>query len=101
MSFEELKTRVDMDRIPSWVISHGLHTYRQDLPTWEGGELVDSYLASLSPYADLTYVDKRTKENFNRASGRSLPFRRLVRRVEKCGSYLDVLKDMSRDGKAR
>ncbi len=91
-----LKSSVTESRVPSGVIQSGLRQYRQDLPEWKGSDLTDSYLACLSPYADVIYVDKRTHENFKRARQRSPGFAALVGKVEKAGNYPDILAQLSR-----
>jgi len=94
ISWSDLKASVSMDRIPSWIIQNALRKYRQDLPRREGGELTDSHLACLAAYADITYVDKRTKENFTRARQKSPEFAAIVRRVEKAGHYRDIAQHL-------
>ncbi|MEP2761229.1 MULTISPECIES: hypothetical protein [Alphaproteobacteria] len=79
----DLKSRCAMERTPSCVVQEGLRTYRQDTAERKGSELTDRYLGCLAPYADITFVDKRTKENFQKASRKDPVFRSVQGRVEK------------------
>ncbi len=91
---EQLR-RLRMDQIPSWIVDSALRAHGQDLPERKGSELTDRYLACLAPYADITYVDKRTKENFRRATRRSPETRALVRRVEKTSTYTEIVRHLA------
>lgn len=44
-----------------------MRLYAQDQQERKGSELNDTHLLCLSPYADLTCVDKRTLESLRRA----------------------------------
>jgi hypothetical protein len=87
LSWPDVKARVTEDRIPSGIIQKALRRYRQDLPERKGSELIDQYLACLSPYVNVTYVDKRTHETVARARRGSVEFAALIRRIEKASSY--------------
>ena len=63
----ELKRRVARQQIPVNVIEEAMRRYAQDQPERKGSELNDTHLLCLAPYADMTYVDKRTLENLRRA----------------------------------
>lgn len=65
------------------------------MPEREGSELADSYLACLAAYADVTFVDKRTHENFRRARHKCAEFGVLTRRVEKAADYKEVARHFS------
>jgi hypothetical protein len=78
-----------MKQLPSWIIQSSLRKYGQDLPERKGSDMTDLHLATLAPYA-ITYVDKRTKENFRRASLKSEEFRRLVCETKKASSYVEI-----------
>jgi hypothetical protein len=56
--------------------------------------LTDNYLACLSAYADVTYVDKRTLENFRRAEQKSPELKVLLRRVEKASNYRMIAQQL-------
>ncbi|ABS62667.1 hypothetical protein Plav_1045 [Parvibaculum lavamentivorans DS-1] len=79
----DLRARCAMERTPSCVVQEGLRTYRQDTAERKGSELTDRYLGCLAPYADITFVDKRTKENFQKASRKDPVFKSVQGRVEK------------------
>jgi hypothetical protein len=82
--------QVKMHCIPSWVIQNQLRKHGQVLPERKGSELNDLYLSCLAAYADITYVDKRVKENFQRAKRKSPALNRLVRRVERAAHYSEI-----------
>lgn len=82
---------IEEDQLPSAIVDRSLRQERQDQGVRYGSELIDRYLASLAPYADITFVDKRTKENFRRAMLKSPKTQELVRRVEKASDYSDVI----------
>lgn len=79
-----------MDQLPSWSISRALERHAQELPERKGSECNDAHLACLSAYADVTFVDKRTLENFRRALRKDKLLARLARRVERASSYRDI-----------
>jgi hypothetical protein len=56
--------------------------------------LNDQYLVCLAPYADVTYVDKRTHEWVARARRASPEFAGLVRRVEKASGYAEIARHL-------
>ena len=91
LPWTEFKRRVGERRIPSGLVQWGLRKYRQDLPERKGSELIDRYLACLAPYADITFVDKRTHENVNRARRDSPDFAAIIRCVEKASGYADAI----------
>jgi hypothetical protein len=95
LPWAELKKRVTEDRIPSGVIESFVAKYHPDTREWDGSELADRYLASLSAYAYLTYVDKRTHEAFRQARQRSESFAGLVGRVEKAADYTVVCSHLN------
>jgi hypothetical protein len=85
--FDELKANITEDQLPSCIIQDAIDRYRQDTPERKGSELTDNHLACLSAYADVTYVDKRTLENFRRVEQKCPELKPLVRRVEKANNY--------------
>jgi hypothetical protein len=96
LPWPELISAVSEGQLPSCVIQSGLRRYGQDPAERKGSELTDRYLACLSPYADVTYVDKRTHENFKRASRQSPDFVALVRRVEKASDYQEIGRQLAK-----
>jgi hypothetical protein len=95
LPFEELKTRVKEDRLPSGIISNAIARYHPDTREWDGSELADRHLACLAAYADVTYVDKRTHEASRQARQRSATFASLVRHMEKAGGYSEIAGQLS------
>lgn len=94
LPWKELKDTVSKSQLPSWIIQDALRKYGQDLPERKGSELSDAHLACLSAYADITYVDKRTFENFTRARKKSPTFAEITRSVHKASRYQDVLNHL-------
>ena len=93
--FEELKTWVVEEQIPSCVIQGAINRYRQDAQERKGSDLTDNYLACLAAYADITYVDKRTLENIRRAQQKCPELVTLLRRVEKASHYQLILNQLA------
>jgi hypothetical protein len=87
--------RVQMSVIPSWRIKHALTTHKQDQAERKGSNLIDSHLATLSPYADITFVDKRTMETFRRVFSKSGEMVELVRDVRRTTDYFSVFPSTS------
>ncbi|AZO44954.1 hypothetical protein EJ076_29555 [Mesorhizobium sp. M7D.F.Ca.US.005.01.1.1] len=94
-SLPEVIARVHDDRLPSGVIANAIAQFHPDTRRWDGSELADRYLACLSAYADVTYVDKRTYEAFRIARQKSKTFASLARDIEKAGSYSDIAEQLS------
>jgi hypothetical protein len=92
ISFSELKHAVPPDRVPSWLISSLLRKYSPLVSERKGSEIIDTHLACLSPYADLTLVDKRTWEAFRRARSKNPILAELVKRIERTASYTNIPK---------
>lgn len=93
-SWADFKRRVGERRVPSGLVQWALRRYAQELPERKGSELIDRYLACLAPYADITYVDKRTHENINRARRNSPEFAAVIGRVEKASGYEEIGSDL-------
>ncbi len=94
LPWNQLKTNISMTQLPSWIIQDALRKFGQDLRERKGSELSDSHLACLSAYADVTYVDKRTYENFRQSEKNSTAFAEIIRRVRKTSHYSDAIKDL-------
>lgn len=90
----ELLTRVKEERLPSGVIQRAIATFHPDMQERDGSELADRYLACLSAYADVTYVDKRTHEASRQALQKSTIFASLVHSIEKAGEYSEITAQM-------
>lgn len=91
LSYEELKRVVTADRLPVAVIQSAMRSFGQDQPERKGSDLNDVYLLSLAPYADLTFVDKRTLESLRRARANVPALAQLMGDVRKASSYRDIL----------
>lgn len=86
-----LKKSASIKAIPSWIIQSLLRKHRDRELRRDGSELVDRHLACLAAYADITFVDKRTKENARRVTMKDPNFPRLVNRIEQAGVYTQVI----------
>ena len=86
----ELKRRVTQKHLPSMLIQSILRDHVQDPPRRKGSELTDRRLACLAPYADRTYVDKRTHEAVVRARRKFPEFASVTRSIEKAGGYPEI-----------
>jgi hypothetical protein len=64
--FDRLKT-IPMEILPSLQVENALVKWGQDRRP-SGGDLVDGHLATLAPYVDELFVDKRTAEDFRRVA---------------------------------
>jgi hypothetical protein len=93
-----LNRTVTADRLPCAVIQNAVATFRPDTTEWKGSELIDGYLACLSAYADVTYVDKRTHEALRQARQSVPALVAIMRRLEKAGDYADIAKHLEQDG---
>lgn len=87
---QRLKCTVTRNHLPVVVIEEGMRKHAHDQPERKGSELNDVHLLCLAPYADITYVDKRTLESVRRASKRDAIFAKIVGRVSKASSYGDI-----------
>ncbi|TBG25404.1 hypothetical protein ELG79_09135 [Rhizobium leguminosarum] len=88
--FRDLKRSVTMDRVPTWIISSALRRYGPPLKERKGSDLIDTHLACLAAYADLTLVDKRTLEGFRRARRKVPGLNLICRDVDRASGYHDV-----------
>ena len=90
--FQDLKAKVTGERLPSSVIQAAVEEFRPDTPEWKGSDLPDSYLATLSAYADVTFVDKRTHEALRQARPKLPELAAILKRVEKAGDYSAIAR---------
>jgi hypothetical protein len=88
--WETLKNSVNPERLPTYVIQRALKRHGSKINKVKGSDLTDNYLSCLAAYCDITFVDKRTKENARRAKTKDKQFAALVGRLEKASNYLDV-----------
>ncbi|KQZ73067.1 hypothetical protein ASE06_11570 [Sphingopyxis sp. Root214] len=94
----EFRHCATLDRLPSWRIERGLRRFRQSRPKNPGSDIGDRHLGCLGAYADLTFVDRRTHEDFMRARRGDPDFAGLLRRVEKSRTWPSFLGAIARMG---
>lgn len=94
LSWEAIKRTVTQDRLPVSVITHTMRMYGQDQPERKGSEVTDIHLLALAPYADVSYVDKRTLEGVRRGRRSAPTFDRLLNDVRKASSYDEVHRQL-------
>jgi hypothetical protein len=82
MPWESFKKSIQPEQIPSWFIESSLFLHSQEQPEYKGSELNDYWLACLSPYVDLIYVDKRVKNDFERTFKKDSVFREFLNKVK-------------------
>lgn len=82
-------------RLLCGVIQSAVADHRPDSAEWKGSDLPDTYLACLSAYADVTYVDKRTYEALRQARPKLPKLAAIVRRVEKAADYGTVARHLA------
>jgi len=90
LPWAELKRTVTRRQLPVAVIEECMRAYAHDQPERKGSELNDTHLLCLAPYADVTYVDRRTLESVRRAKRKDAIFDQIVGRVARAGSYADI-----------
>ena len=90
LPWQELKRRVCQNRLPVIVIEESMRAHAQDQPERKGSDLNDTHLLCFAPYADITYVDKRTHESVRRARGKAAVFDQLIGQVRKAGNYREI-----------
>jgi hypothetical protein len=82
MPWEVFKKSIQPEQIPSWIIESSLFLHSQEQPEYKGSDLNDYWLACLSLYVDLIYVDKRVKNDFERAFKKDSVFCELLNKVK-------------------
>jgi hypothetical protein len=90
LPWPKLKTTVTQGRLPAIVIQEGMRIHAHDQPERKGSDLNDISLLCLAPYADSTYVDKRTLESVRRARGKIGVFNRLIGHVGKARNHGEI-----------
>ena len=94
LPWQVLKRTVTRDRLPVTVIEECMRAYAHDQPERKGSDLNDTHLLCLAPYADLTYVDKRTLESVRRARRKVVIFDHLIGQVRKAGSHSEISAEL-------
>lgn len=87
LPWAELKRRALRGNLPSVRLEDAMRLYAQDQPERKGSELNDTHLLCLSPYADLTFVDKRTLESLRRARTKCPDLDQLLGKVVRASTY--------------
>jgi len=90
LPYEQLKKVVTQERLPVAVIQGAMRAFGHDQPERKGSDLNDVYLLSLAPYADLTFVDKRTLESVRRACQKVPLLVRLLGDVRKASGHNEI-----------
>lgn len=94
-TFEELRALVRMEWCPQWIIERDMRAHAPDLPRRNGSDLVDGYLAALTPYVDHLFVDKRTNETF-RLLPQACQTRLIMSKVSKAGTFEAMFEELAR-----
>lgn len=87
LPWSKVKEVVTRDRIPSAIISEALRTHGHDQPERKGSDVNDASLLCLAPYADKTFVDKRTQESVRRAKQKVPLLQEVLGDVRKAADY--------------
>jgi len=90
LPLQELKRTVTRSRLPVIVVEESMRAHAHDQPERKGSELNDIHLLCLAPYADVTYVDKRTLESVRRAREKDVVFAKLIGHVSKAASCDEI-----------
>lgn len=90
LPWQALKRTVTQDRLPVTVIEECMRAHAQDQPERKGSDLNDTHLLCLAPYADVTYVDKRTLESVRRARSKVAAFEQLVGEARRAGGHAEI-----------
>lgn len=90
MLWQELKKRVRKSNIPSAVVVGDVAKFLPTTVERKGSELNDMHLATLAPYADVTFVDKRMHHAFRQAFRKNKSLEEICNRVERASSYRDI-----------
>jgi hypothetical protein len=90
-SFDTLK-EVPMEILPSGVIGDALKAHGQVRARRPRSDLNDGYLAALSPYCAVLYVDKRTAEDFCRALHKEPSLTGLIGEIVKTADFEGLLE---------
>jgi hypothetical protein len=95
LPWQELKRTVSESRIPSGIIDRALKRFRPRSAEWKGSDLIDTHLACLASYCDITFMDKRTHEGLQVARKKVKDLDSVLRRVEKAKNTRVVLERLA------
>jgi hypothetical protein len=89
------EAQIPQDLCPSWIVRRELKKARKkNAKRASGGDLMDSFLASIVPYTDIIVVDKRTKE-YLRQVARGIPkVGAIFGQVVTAADYSDIWKSL-------
>lgn len=90
IAFDELK-RLPRQAFPSWLVLNALRSHGQKRTTRPGSDLTDNYLGALAAYCEVTYVDKRTAEDFRRALTKEPKLHGLVGDIRKAKDFAELV----------
>ncbi|WP_454650786.1 hypothetical protein [Bradyrhizobium liaoningense] len=95
LPWQELKRSVSERRIPSSIIDRALKRFRPRSAEWKGSDLIDTHLACLASYCDITFMDKRTHEGMQVARKKMKDLDSVLRRVEKAKNTRVLLERLA------
>jgi len=84
---QQLLNKSVMQRLPAWIVDNALDEHGQRRSRYRGSDQNDRFIASLAPYATLTFVDGRTHQDFTHARKKVAPLARLIGRIEPSRDY--------------
>ncbi|WP_316168079.1 MULTISPECIES: hypothetical protein [unclassified Bradyrhizobium] len=96
LPWQELKRGVSERRIPSGIIDRALRQFRPRSAEWKGSDLIDTHLACLTPYCDITFVDKRTHDGLQVARKKLTDLGAVLRRAEKAKNTRVVVEQLGK-----
>ncbi len=96
LPWQELKRGVSERRIPSGIIDRALKQFRPRSAERKGSDLIDTHLACLTPYCDITFVDKRTHEGLQVARKKMTDLGAVLRRAEKAKNTRVVVEQLAK-----
>jgi hypothetical protein len=96
LPWQELRRGVSERRIPSGIIDRALKQFRPRSAEWKGSDLIDTHLACLAPYCDITFVDKRTHEGLQVARKRMKDLDAVLRRAEKAKNTRVIVEQLAK-----
>jgi hypothetical protein len=94
--FTTLKQKVTRDQLPLRVVRDALRLHGQKRLEQPGSNLNDGYLAGLSAYCDVVFVDKRTCEDFRQARQKVPALDTLIGRIERSGGDYTTIPERLR-----
>lgn len=90
LAFDELR-RFSRHAFPSWLVLNALRTHGQRRSKRPGSDLTDLYLGVLAAYCEITFVDKRTAEDFRRALDKEPSLRGLLGDIRRAKDFAELL----------